>query len=203
MFYFEIPDGLHGASRTAQEAYLGALLKLKTGENIAFVAEEGRGRFLSFDVDPKIVRNPVNTTAYPFPIVLCGDAHMSPEYRLGTGVRNGIECANDLMAMTHFSPSKGTLIVEKEGYDLYVRRITEPHEKAVAREYEPKKMALKNTDVLVACNKYCLAYDKAETTANEAAKVTIISGLKDLAGIIKHTADEKLAYALQPGTEKK
>jgi tetratricopeptide (TPR) repeat protein len=199
-FYFEIPDRLQGADPGAQAAYLGALLKLKTGENIAFVVEEGRGRFLPFDVDPKIVRNPVNTTAYSFPIALCGDAHMSPEYRLGTGVRNGIECANELIAMTH--PTKDAFAIEKEGYDMYVRRITEPHEKTVAAEYEPKKMALKTTDVLVACNKYCLAYEKAVATANEAAKATITAGLKDLAGIIKQTADEKLTYALAPGRKK-
>ncbi|MDR3502792.1 MAG: hypothetical protein P4L79_09435 [Legionella sp.] len=194
-FYFEIPDRLHGPEvpKEAQVAYLSALLKLKTGKDIDFVAEAGRGHFTSFEVDPKIVADPINTTAYSYPIALCGDAHMSPEYRLGTGVRNGIECANVLMEMTRL---RGDFEIAKEGYDMYAQRVIAPHEKAVVGEYGPKKTALKTTDIYLACEKYCQAYDKAAAKPDEAAKAIISAGLKDLFQIIKASADERLKQAI-------
>ena len=75
------------------------MIKLKAGKTIDFEIEAGSSlKFRPFSVDPHRVENPIlDSDLYPFPIAVCGDALMSAEYRKGTGIANGIVCANGLV----------------------------------------------------------------------------------------------------------
>lgn len=75
---------------------IALLNKLKTGNDINFTIEPGRLSFVPFDVEPKRVLEPV-VTSQAFPILIAGDALLSAEYRFGTGVTNGVNCANVLL----------------------------------------------------------------------------------------------------------
>lgn len=119
--YFETPFATRAEpqSRQEEEAYLKALLQLHTKEDITFRVEAGPNRFNAFDVAPKLVSEPLNTTRAAFPIALIGDAHMSAEYRLGTGVRNGVQCAAAMMQS-----------IEIGGADIKVRSEEWAHKRA-------------------------------------------------------------------------
>lgn len=103
-----MPDELARAPESPKSDWLGTMLKLKTGKNIAFSIEEGSSlKFSSFLVDPHKVDNPIlEAGSYPFPVVACGDSLMSAEYRKGTGIFNGIVCANGLVNATRYIERK-------------------------------------------------------------------------------------------------
>ncbi|KTC85808.1 FAD-dependent oxidoreductase [Legionella drozanskii] len=106
--YFEMPDELARAPELPKKEWLATMLKLKTGKTIDFEIEGGSTlKFSSFYVDPHQVENPIlEAGPYPFPVVACGDALMSAEYRKGTGIYNGIVCANGLVNATRFNEGK-------------------------------------------------------------------------------------------------
>ncbi|WP_347251863.1 FAD-dependent monooxygenase [Legionella sp.] len=102
--YFEMPDELARAPESKQREWLSTMLELKAGKKIDFEIEPGSLKFCPFVVDPHQVENPIcQSSPFPFPIAVCGDAMMSAEYRKGTGIANGIVCANGLANATQFT----------------------------------------------------------------------------------------------------
>lgn len=106
--YFEMPDELARAPQLQQKEWLATMLKLNAGKSIEFAIErESSLKFRPFSVDPHKVENPIlEAGPYPFPVAVCGDALMSAEYRKGTGIFNGIVCANGLVNATKYINGK-------------------------------------------------------------------------------------------------
>ena len=195
-FYFEIPAAVAQGDVEQQEAYLKTLLQLKTGQSLKFTREDGRLKFLPFDVDPKIVLNPINITNYPIPVGICGDALMSPEYRLGTGVRNGILCANALVNSIAITPDR--VLINEQRYNVEAQGVVQEHVKEVTRNYKAKKKALSHRDLLDAYSIYTKAYEELNDDSSQLTEnaFRVETGLFDLAAKFKLSATEKFLAAI-------
>lgn len=68
---------------------------------------------------PKLVPNPIDNVHNAFPVVLVGDALMSPEYRLGTGVINGTNLAKIMVNCIDV----GVQVVINQAYQIYSQPI--------------------------------------------------------------------------------
>ncbi|ASQ47317.1 NAD(P)-binding protein [Legionella clemsonensis] len=196
-FYFEIPEKIAREDIKVQEAYLKDLLLLKTGQSIVFKREEGRLKFLPFDVDPKYVPNPVNTKNYAIPVVVCGDALMSPEYRFGTGVANGVRCAIELVDAIRVTPLE--LSIHAGQYNTAISQVIQSHLKEVTSSYQFKRNELANRDLLEAFSMYKKGFIKAKETGGEQLEdlEKIERGLISLADRLKKSADEKFRSAIE------
>lgn len=196
-FYFEIPEKIAREDSSVQEAYLKDLLLLKTGQSIAFTREEGRLKFLPFDVDPKYVPDPVNTKNYAIPVVLCGDALMSPEYRFGTGVANGVRCATGLVNSIHITPLE--LSVHKGKFATETDHIVQGHLKEVRDSYQSKRNQLSDRNLLEAYSMYQKAFTQAKEAGGKAVEdlAKVEHGLFTLADRFKKSADEKFRAAME------
>lgn len=143
--YFEMPEDLARAPQLLQKKWLETMLELKAGKKIDFAIEGGSSlKFCPFSVDPHKVENPIlETDVYPFPIVVCGDALMSAEYRKGTGIFNGIVCANGLVNATRIHQEK--FYVDIEAFNrtmtehLPARKCIEDHIKSIKDTYQARK----------------------------------------------------------------
>lgn len=176
--YFEISDAVATKEINLQIQYLKTLLKLYTGNDLIFSLEEGELTFIPFQVTPKKSLTPVITNATTYPIGLCGDALMSADYRLGTGVRNGILCANALLMA--ISIPQNNISIDTALYDFQLRSIMGPHEKDVKELYDHKRATMNGTDLLHARNMYSQAIAKSEHLNAEQVNIIAV-GCKDLA----------------------
>jgi tetratricopeptide (TPR) repeat protein len=199
-FYFEMPERIVEASSEIQENYLKALLKLRTGEDLPFTRETERGKFLHFEVSPKFVEKPLNKDAYPFPIVMAGDSLMSPEYRSGTGVRNGIECAN---ALINAVAIKDKVSINEGGYNFGAQPVIDRHKKDVMDRYQAKRNALANKDLVEAYKMYERACDSAIEKGHVPDIDGVKNGLKVMAGPLKAVADSVFTEAIKGGSREK
>lgn len=177
-FYFEISDEVATKEINLQIQYLKTLLKLYTGNDLTFSLEEGERTFIPFQVTPKKSLTPVITQATTYPISLCGDALMSADYRLGTGVRNGILCANALI--TSISIPQNNISIDTALYDFQLRSIMGSHEQEVKGLYDHKRALMNGADLLRAKEIYRQALAKSETLGTENKNI-IEAGCKDLA----------------------
>ncbi len=158
--YFEMPDDLARAPEEKQKAWLGTLLELKAGKKINFTIEPEPLKFGAFKVDPKRVTNPIYQQGiYPFPIVACGDAMMSAEYRRGTGIRNGVICANGLVNSIKIGNDKKLSIdpnlfflIPTDSLKLNTQTCINQHEKEIKGFYTDRKTKLADALSIVKCN---------------------------------------------------
>ncbi|QDP71965.1 hypothetical protein FOG18_04955 [Legionella israelensis] len=187
--YFEMPDELARAPESIQKEWLSTMLELKTGKKIDFEIESDSPlKFRPFNVDPHWVENPLCVSSpYPFPIAVCGDAMMSAEYRKGTGISNGIICANGLVKAISYTHDKYHI-----QSDIFYFTVTEfrptgqcidEHIKEVKDYYQARKNRLSNIKIQKdKLEKYLEAH--AELPEDEAIKKGLllqISVLKELA----------------------
>lgn len=203
-FYFELADNVAQQSSQKQAAYLQALLYLKTGKHINFTIVQNKLNFIPFSVEPKVVTEPLNMQ--PIPVVSCGDALMSPEYRLGTGVRNGVTCANTLVMSIKTTPL-GELAFDQSEYIRQRMPTMNEHIKLVTSEYQSKKNKLASSDLENAYKLYTeavLLLDPPQEKGKEKDKDTktdndlllkIEQGLMDLAIKFSSAADGKYSSA--------
>ncbi|KTD63913.1 tetratricopeptide repeat protein [Legionella spiritensis] len=189
-FYFEVPSQVAQAGMKEQEAYLKALLLLKTGKFIAFEREEGKFKFIPFDVDPKRVLQPVNTTNYSIPVVVCGDALVSAEYRFGTGVANGVTCASGLVNSIEVTPKE--VVISKDRFEIETRATVESHVDEIKKSYQSKRSQLSGRNLVEAFEMYTKALKILATSEeSESDLLKIEGGLFDLAAKFKESAREK------------
>lgn len=195
-FYFEIPPQMAEASIAVQQEYLKALLTLKTGNVIQFELEEGRFKFNPFDVDPQRVLQPLNTTNYSIPVVACGDAMLSAEYRFGTGVANGITCAIGLVKSLRVTPER--LEVSKAQLESELSATIMRHCDEVRKSYQSKRDQLSGANLQEAYEAYTQAFKSlAKHKETESDLLVIEQGLFDLAVKLKESSGSKFVYALE------
>lgn len=103
--YFEIPSDLKKGNYSA---YLRELLKLKYGKDIDFTPSGDLGAFNKFEVSPKALKRFVGEID-SIPVIALGDALISPEYRYGTGIENGVAGAYMLTASLSLDGTKITV----------------------------------------------------------------------------------------------
>ena len=91
-FYVEMPEGLD-ASPLKQRSWLAAVLKLRTGRDINFEIDPGDITALApFQVDPHGIVEVLYSGSNTLPVVVpAGDAQISPDYRLGMGIKSGFK----------------------------------------------------------------------------------------------------------------
>jgi tetratricopeptide (TPR) repeat protein len=188
-YYFELPENIAKGDQRTQIKWLKALLKLKTGNKIRFNLEEDDLKFVPFFVNPKKVMDPVNQSYSSFPIVACGDALMSADYRLGTGVQNGVLCANALLTSVTLDKAN-KIVVNSEKYKAHLQEPMGRHESKVKSLYSHKRAKLTGSDLFAAFRTYQLAYEQAESVEN---KEIIRNGLLHLAAKFKSEAGQLFA----------
>lgn len=188
--YFEMPDELARAPLPLKREWLETMLKLKTGKNIDFSIEEGSSlKFSSFNVDPHKVDNPIlDAGTYPFPVVACGDSLMSAEYRKGTGIFNGIVCANGLVNATRIISGKFQIdshVFKGTTTDyLPTGKCIDDHIKDVKSTYQARNN--KFSDIKSQKEKLAIFF---EAYASSPEDETIKKGLLHQIGIFKKLAD--------------
>lgn len=164
--YFEIPE--HIAKKPElYEPYVRALLKLKTGENITFVSSTERGGFGPFEVQPQKLTEFIVPTE-SFPVVALGDSMMSAEYHLGTGVLNGVSCANKFVQSLGVYNSEISINKQQWKFEpiyngpyagLSTNHVIANHQKNIEDLYETRRH-----EIAIGTN---AAYDEYSSRSNE------------------------------------
>lgn len=160
-FYFEIPPSLEKADMETQTEWLRTLLKLKTeNEDIQFTIEQGKMKFSPFVVDPDRIKEAVfpgdkNT---PFTVV-CGDAQIQPDYRVGIGIWSGISRANCLIDALEIHDQELDLNIGK--YKHHVSITVGKHESELYEDYLLKTSRIESA-LETEEKRYIQAYEKAQ-----------------------------------------
>lgn len=135
-YYFEIPQALTNEPRERHIAFLKALLKAKSGHDVEFEADADHKRFSPFIVDPQMVAPACHAPddgSTPA-VVVCGDAQIDPDYRIGHGIRSGVSRANTLVdAMS--CGANGELILNTQQYNQLVEMPLNAHRKELFSYY--------------------------------------------------------------------
>ena len=188
--YFETPAFLDGENEPDEEtlkvqyiAYVKSLLHLYTGENIEFRPCTEFGTFQPFSVQPKILTNLVDHTIPGVPIIALGDSFMSAEYTQGTGVTNGVACANGLMSSLEVDT---TIRVNEALWRSHIVGIINKHTKEISQDYTNLEKALSSSLLMKAYQNY-IAY---KSTLTEAESEESIQNAQALATELKKSGDK-------------
>ena len=134
---------------------------MNTGKDIHFRPDADDSAFNQFMVVPQKLESLVDTTK-GFPIIGVGDALISAEYRLGTGVSNGVACANGLMEALRIHSDNIEVIEEQ--WRFKVLRVFTHHEKDITDLYSDARIAMD-----AAANEAYVRYSVSEEEGVEVA----------------------------------
>lgn len=187
--YFETPDFSGSEEEVDEEilkdrhrAYLTSLLRFYTGEDIDFYPCIEPGTFQPFSVQPKKLETLVDNTQ-GFPVIALGDSFMSAEYTQGTGVRNGVECANGLISSLEISTE---IRINDALWHSNIDHVIARHTTEVSRDYAAREEALASTVHLRAYNRY----KEYKLTATEPESEATINSIKDLVQALKNSGNK-------------
>lgn len=145
-FYYEIPPSLVDANMDKQKEWLRALLQLLTeNDNIDFEIEAGKMKFIPFPVDPHRVLQPFfMSTRLGILTILCGDALIEPDYRLGVGIWSGIMRAMALLNSIQIDLKNRELNINTALYEQLLQEPIARHVSELEKDYRLKNEALFN-----------------------------------------------------------
>lgn len=173
-FYFEMPPHQDEETDLFAQEWLSTLLKLYyEAENIKFETESGL-KFTRFIVDPHYIENLAYTDNSLPMIIPCGDAQMGPDYRLGMGIKSGVERTNALCAAC--ISIKNHLSINLDAYANDIMKPIAKHKTALEKEYSEKRYSLQATTLDSAEEKYT----KALETGTKEEKEIIENALKKI-----------------------
>ncbi|VVC75673.1 hypothetical protein AQUSIP_09630 [Aquicella siphonis] len=141
-FYFEIPPSIAEADPGRQLEWLRALIHLKTeNENVQFTVDEGKMKFIPFDVYPRKVNEAYSLKDALTPMTApMGDAQIEPDYRLGVGIWSGVSRANALIESV--SQVRDELEFDWKRYEHFVSIPMGTHAGELESDYRIKHEAL-------------------------------------------------------------
>lgn len=198
-FYFEIPPHIAESDRSMQIKWLQALIQLKSeNADVEFTVEEGKMKFIPFDVDPHHVKEAYAAgDEFMMDTVPMGDAQIEPDYRLGVGIWSGVSRANALINSISIS-SDGELVINLKQYEHLVDFPKSVHHGQLESDYRLRQSAL--FDVLEKQKKWYLAAMRMTTDTSEQA--IIQRGLDEInRRLAVHFLNEaRAAYAIAVDT---
>lgn len=184
--YFETPDFPDDEDRDQMEQrtqYLQSVLHLYTGQDITFRPSTEFGAFQPFTVNPKQLDKLVDNSR-GIPIIALGDAMISAEYTQGTGVRNGVACANGLTDSLQVNATSITVVSEL--WESKITPVLNRHKKEIVDDYTIKKNRLSSSGLMDAYHSYN-RYKGSLGTSLESSEV--IKNAKELTVALKDRGD--------------